>query len=329
MTNQSTGRENVNMNVDQAPLPELPRGVRFARDGRELHVDLGQRRRRVFPVVPLRTATTGLVERLIEERPPGVVFARLLTLKAKELLEGSDWGWVDHSGNLHVQTPEALIHVEKATRSTTPQVTAVVPPQGERITRHLLDNYPRLPTWTELADTTRLDKGYTSRILARLAESGLVIRQRGRPIQVPFPQELFETWQATPRRTTEQRWIVDASIKELERALAKAPVHFAMTGVYAAARMTELLEPERVELYVLSTRAARQLIATLRAKETDRGANLVTLVHRDPGVLRIGTHRWAGHVVVSTSQVYRDALTYGRGRERDAATELRRKQLKW
>lgn len=317
------------MNGDQAPLPELPRGVRFARGGRELHVDLGQRRKRVFPVVPVRTATTGLVTRLTAERPPGVVFARLLTLRAKELLEGSDWGWVDHSGNLHVQTPEVLIHVEKAARSSAPRVTPVVPPQGERIIRYLLDNYPRLPTSTQLADTTRLDKGYASRILARLVEGGLVIRQRGRPIQVPFPQELFETWQATPRRTTEQRWSVDASIKQIERGLAKSLVDFATTGVYAAARLTGLLEPERVELYVSTTRAARLLAANLKAKETDRGANLVTLVHRDPGILRIGTHRLDEHVVASVTQVYRDALTYGRGRERDAAVELRRRRLNW
>lgn len=329
MTNESTIGETVNMTQDPAPLPDLPRGLRFARDGRELRVDVGRKGKRVFSVLPVRTATTGLVSRLLEQRAPAIVFARVLTGGAKELLEGSDWGWMDHSGNLHIQTPELLVHVEKDQTSKSFRGTAVVPPQGERIIRHLLDNYPKLPTWAQLAEATHLDKGYTSRILTKLAEAGLVARQRGRPIQVPFPQEIYESWQATPRRTLEHRWIVDASVREIERALAKSKVDVAMTGTHAAARLTGLFEPERVEVYVLTTRDARQLAATLNARDTDRGANLVTMVHRDPGVLRIGTHHWGDHPVVSVSQVYRDALALGRGRERDTAVELRRTRLKW
>lgn len=315
------------MKTKAADLPTLPQGVRFAGDAQELHIDLGGRRKHVLPVVPVRTATSGLVTRLVDRRSPGVLFARALTIRAKEILEGNDWGWIDHSGNLHVQADGVFVHVERKGPSS--RQPGVVPPQGERVIRYLLDKYPRLPTWTQLASATLLDKGYTSRILGRLSDSGLVVRERGRPIQVPYPQELFDMWQATPRRTAELNWFVDLSFTRLERAVTSSRTAFAVTGVYAAARSSGILEPERIELYVSSARAARQLATSLSATEVARGANLVTLVHRDPGILTIGVQRSNGVPVVSTSQVYRDALTYGRGRERDAATELRRTRLNW
>lgn len=311
-------------------VPAPPPGVRL--HGDNLTVSLSGRRVRL-PVTYLADAR---LDRLRQMRSTGprVIVARQLSAKQREGIEARGWGWLESTGNAHIESPGVLLHVDRPASATSKGVGEIsIPPQGERIVRHLLDHYPSAYRFTEIARDTLLDKGYTSRILRRLHDSGLVRYERNRPVEVVSPSELFELWQTVPPRTLEFAWFVPRGgpLVRLASRLAElaGPTRYATTGIFGANLLVPHLEPERVDCYVGDLRSANRLGADLGAERVERGANLLLLIHRDPGVLAIGAREARGLAVASPSQVYRDALLRGRGREREAADEVRRRILKW
>jgi CRP-like cAMP-binding protein len=206
----------------------------------------------------------------------------------------------------------------------------LVPPQGERVVRHLLDHYPKRFRWIELAHATQLDRGYTTRVLKRLEEAGLLSRERGKPVDLPYPAELFELWRSGSARVVETNWACAIRPDQIAQRLARhAGEDLVLTGVYAAGRLTGVLDAERVEAYVVDLRSARRLAKAVGAEPTERGANLVLLIHRDPAVISIGASETDGLRFASASQIYKDAVQRSRGRETEAAAALRRQRLRW
>ena len=317
------------------PLPlvsALPKGLEFDRLGRL--VVAAPRKKYRLPVIQLTDGRLSTVSALVKSRAPHVVVAPHVTAAAKARIESSGWGWLETNGNAHIEMDGVLIHVEKpADEGARRPGALIVPPQGERVIRHLLDNYPRAQRFSEIARLTRLDKGYTSRILTRLRSTGLVTYRRNEPVEVPYPAELFELWQTIPTRVLESDWYF-ARPSSLQRLATQLIEHsgtgqLAFTGSYGANVLVPHLEPERIECYVSDSRVVRRIADALGGERASRGSNVTMLVHRDPGVLSIGLARRADLPVVSISQVYRDAMQRGRGREREAANELRRQLLKW
>ncbi len=312
-------------------IPTLPAVLRFEKSGERLTVRLPTRRV-TWPVVALLDARLSAVESVLTTRRPHVILAPHLSVKAKELIERSGWGWVESSGNAHVSIDGVFVHIERPEQHVGRPGGFSVPPQGERVIRALLDAYPRTHRFAELVDLARLDKGYASRILRRLRDTGLVVLERDQPVHVTSPAELFELWQTLPPRTTESMWSVpDAAPGEIARRLQQAAGDgaVAFTGPFASSVLAPHLEPERVDCYVRDLRVAQRLAGRMGAETVRRGGNLLLLVHKDPGVVDVGTQSVRGLTIASTSQVYRDALRRGRGREREAATVLRRERLKW
>lgn len=314
-----------------AQLKALPGFEGVDKDDR-LVIAAGRKRLRL-PLLRLRDARLTAIKGRPLGGPPRVVIAPYLSENARKRIEEASWSWVA-GGSAHIEADGILIHIERppAERSRE-RLSLVIPPQGERIVRYLLDHHPRTPRFSELARLTRLDKGYASRILRRLAETGLVAYERNRPIDVPYPAELFELWQTVPPRLTESRWFV--SERGGPRGLAArvreqaGTGQVAFTGTFAAGLLVPRIDAERVECFVNDLQTARRIVERFDAESVDRGYNLVFLVHRDPGILSIGVSQADDLPLVSVSQIYRDALQRGRGREREAANELRRELLRW
>lgn len=317
------------------PTPDissLPRNVEFDRVGRLVVAASGRKHR--LPVVQLTDGRLSTVTSLINSREPHVVVAPHISAAAKTRIESAGWGWLETNGNAHIEMDGILIHVEKPLDETSRRPGAlIVPPQGERVIRHLLDNYPLKQRFTDIARLTKLDKGYTSRILTKLRGTGLVTYKRNEPVELTYPAELFELWQTIPTRVLESSWFFSRppSVQGLAIQLRKhaGTGRLAFTGTFGASVLVPHLEPERIECYVSDSRVARRLSTALDGERTSKGSNVTLLVHRDSGVLDIGLARHGEVPVVSVSQVYRDAMQRGRGREREAANELRRRMLKW
>jgi hypothetical protein len=317
----------------QLDVPDLPVPLRFDDDG---DVVASLARKKVhLTALHLPEPRLSVLSALPVSRTPHVVIAPHLSARAREAVQARGWGWIEATGNAHIQTDQLFIHVERPVRSANVANRGrSIPPQGERIVRHLLDSYPAAHRFTEIARATNLDKGYTSRILRRLAENMLIRYERNKPVELTSPTELFEFWQTIPPRTVESSWFVSRATSLRQLALrvtemASGLGGSAFTGVFGANLLVAHLEPERIDCYVSDVRTASRLGEDLRAEPVSRGSNLVLLVHRDPGVFTIGTRRVRDLRVVAPSQLYRDALLRGRGREREAANELRRVLMKW
>jgi len=317
------------------PMPDigaLPKSLEFDRLGRLVVSASGRKHR--LPVVQLADGRLSTVSALIRSRDAHVVVAPHVTAAAKAKLESAGWGWLETNGNAHIEMDGVLIHIEKPADETARRPGAlIVPPQGERVIRHLLDNYPSAQRFSEIARLTRLDKGYTSRILTRLRATGLVTYRRNQPVEVPYPAELFELWQTIPTRVLESDWYF-SNPSSVQRLASQLRDHagrgrLAFTGSYGASVLVPHMEPERIECYVSDIRIARRIATAIGGERAARGSNVTMIVHRDPGILSIGLAQRADRPVVSVSQVYRDAMRRGRGREREAANELRRQLLKW
>src|SRR6266542_1653416 len=321
------------MTIDSLPdIRNLPEVLEFDAHGR---LGVRARGRRIkLPVVALNAARMATVSNLMKSRPPHVIVAPHISAKTKNLIERSGWSWLETNGNAHISSDGVFVHVERPDNESARRPGALlIPPQGERIVRHLLDNYPQRQRFTDVAQATQLDHGYTSRILGKLRDTGLISYRRNRPIEVPYPAELFELWQTMPSRVRESAWFVPRQ-KTLHAVAVRirdeaGSANAAFTGIFAAALVAPRIDAERIDCYVGDSRVAKRVAERLGAERVEDGYNLSLLVHRDLGVVSIGVKR-ADHLnVVSPTQIYRDALQRGRGREREAASVVRSELLKW
>lgn len=313
-------------------IRELPEILDFDAKGR-LNVRTSGKRIKL-PVIPLTDARLATVSTLLKTREPHVIVAPHLSRGTKDLIEARGWSWLETNGNAHISTDGVLVHIERPDdRMARRPGALLIPPQGERIVRHLLDNYPRTQRFTELAHATQLDRGYTSRILGKLRDTGLVSYARNHSIEVPYPAELFELWETMPSRVQESRWFVP-SPKRLHAVALRIRDEVggedaSFTGIFAASLVAPRIDAERIDCYVVDPRAATRIGESIGGERAEAGYNVSLLVHRDPGVLTIGAKRVDQLTVVSATQIYRDALQRGRGREREAASVVRREVLKW
>src|SRR6266850_7566542 len=194
--------------------PNLPAQLRLARGGTRLTLRNSHPRIHL-PVVRLSRATAGTVRSVIASREPSVILAPHVTRLARELITDAAWGWVDAQGNAHIEAPGVLVHIERPPAHGRVEELLRIPPQGERVVRYLLDHYPDAPRWSDLSVETQLDRGYTSRIVRKLVEAGLVSKRPRGPIVVEYPAELFEAWRASTRPVTEMGWFVDLPPRKL------------------------------------------------------------------------------------------------------------------
>jgi len=313
-------------------LPVLTAPLRLEPGARRLIVRLPSKRLEL-PVIQLKDPRLPALRRLVGSREAQVILAPFLTKAAKQVIEAAGWGWIDASGSAHVAAKGVFVHVEKPARRDRIHGRLVVPPQGERIVRLLLDHYPSSARLSDIAVETKLDKGYTSRMLKRLRQTGLVTYESRLPVEVAFPAELFELWRTTPRRVVESKWHFSKPsrlhllAKEIQRHAGESRAAF--TGPFASSLLVGHMEVERIDCYLSDVRLAARIGEQLGGERTDRGSNVTFLSHRDPGVLTIGTSHRREFDVASVSQVYRDTLEIGRGREAELANEVRRQLLRW
>ncbi|MBW1979476.1 MAG: hypothetical protein JRI79_16170 [Deltaproteobacteria bacterium] len=104
--------------------------------------------------------------------------------------------WLDLSGNAHIKAPGLLIHIEgrpnrfkKAGRPAN-----LFAPKSSRIARQFLIEPYRSFTQRELSQATGLDEGYTSRIIRRLEQSRLIVREDQGSLRPHDPGQLLDAW---------------------------------------------------------------------------------------------------------------------------------------
>ncbi|PKN25398.1 MAG: hypothetical protein CVU64_20030 [Deltaproteobacteria bacterium HGW-Deltaproteobacteria-21] len=249
--------------------------------------------------------------------------------------EEHDLAWLDLSGNAHIKAPGILIHVKgRPNRFKSPgRPPSVFAPKSARIVRQLLIQPDRALTQRELSHAADLDEGYTSRIVRRLEELALVVRDEKGSLRPKDPDHLLDAWYESydfmKHRIIKGHVAARSGEELLDRipaALEKHSLKYAATGLGAAWLYSHFANFRLANFYVTST-PTDELADALGFRQDERGANTWLVVPKDEGVFH-GSEFREGIRCVHPLQVYLDLKSQPE-RSPEAATRLRQDYLKW
>lgn len=252
----------------------------------------------------------------------------------KALCAEAGISWFDLSGNAHIVGPGLRIiiagNANRFARRGRPSTAFA--PRSARIARRLLVEPKRAFRQRELALLTGLDDGFTSRIVRRLEEDGLLDRADDGAVRVRDPDLLLDAWAEAYRfdKHTILRGHVTARSGEellahIPLALEKGKVRYAATGLGAAWLYTRFAGFRLVTLFV-ERGPSDALLREVGFREEPKGANVWLVVPNDAGVFD-GVETKDGIACVHPVQAYVD-LSGHPERAKEAAAELRSRLLR-
>ena len=253
----------------------------------------------------------------------------------RQLCEQADIGWVDLSGNAHVTGPGLRLRIEgrpnrfkKRGRPSSPFA-----PMASRIARHLLINPKDSYSVRDLARATSMDPGFTSRLLTRLEQDQLIVRDPKGRVSVRDPGLLLDAWREdydfSRNRVVKGHIAARSSeslLHDLTIGLTRRRIAHAATGLGAAWLYTNFAGFRVVTLYLKEALAAEHL-KEIGFRDDSRGSNVWLVVPRDSGVFD-GQSVFGGVNCVHPVQVYLD-LKGQPERSKEAAENLRHLLLNW
>jgi len=243
--------------------------------------------------------------------------------------------WLDLSGNAHIKAPGLFINVEgKPNRfKSAGRPPNLFAPKSSRIARQLLIQPDRALNQRELSQAADLDEGYTSRIVRRFEESGLIVRDEKGLLKPKDPEHLLDAWHEAydfMRHRVIKGHVAARSGEELLHKIAgvleKQAPGYAATGLCAAWLYSHFANFRLTTFYLPNT-PGNELFDALGFREDEKGANTWLVVPNDEGVFH-GSEAKEGIRCVHGVQVYLDLKDHPE-RSAEAASRLRQDYLKW
>ncbi len=275
------------------------------------------------------------LDRLPEKAASPLVVVPFMGEVGRNLCKKEGISWLDLSGNADISAPNLRILIDgRPNRFKTPgRPSSPFAPKSSRIARWLLIHAEKAMTQRELALETDMDEGFTSRIVSRLQEEGLVARKSDGTIRVPDPDLLLNAWQEVYDFKNNQilkGHIAERSGHEIQKKLSnilmKNEVPHAVTGLGAAWLYTKY-SGFRIVTFYLESFPSADLIKKLGFREEARGSNAWIVVPKDNGVFQ-GSRRVEGLYCVHPVQVYLDLFGHPE-RAKEAAEYIRHELLNW
>lgn len=252
----------------------------------------------------------------------------------KRLCAEAGVSWMDLCGNADIVAKGVRIRVEGRPNRfvASGRPSTAFAPKSSRLARCLLMEPKRVFTQRELTSVADLDAGFASRILRRLAEDKLIIRQDG-GIRVRDPKLLLDTWQESydfKRHRITKAHITARSGEEglhvLASGLRAHSIDHAVTGLAGAWLLTHFAAFRLVTVYVREP-LPDPVVEALGLRYEERGANVWIVEPSDAGVFH-GSGKVGGVSCVHPVQDYLDLKAHPE-RASDAAAELRAKTMRW
>ena len=244
--------------------------------------------------------------------------------------------WLDLSGNARIAAPGLRILIEgKPNRyKRRGRPSTAFAPRSSRVARRLLMHPDEPVTQRQLARATGMDEGYTSRVVGRLLEEGLIVRNAAAAVRPRNPELLLDAWHEVYDFTKHQvlRGHIaarsgDALLRHLVASLNRASVPYAATGLAAAWSLGRYAGFRTASVY-LGEEPSPDLVAALSFREDARGANVWLVVPNDEGVFHGATTTRDGVACVHPVQAFLDLHAHPE-RAVDVARELRSEHLHW
>lgn len=243
--------------------------------------------------------------------------------------------WLDLSGNAWIVAPGLRIQIDGQPNRYRPhgRPASAFAAKSARIARWLLIRASESMSQRELARATEMDEGFTSRIVRRLEEDDLIVRNDAGAISVRDPNLLLDAWQesyAFSQHNILRGHIATRSgedlLRRLGEKLTECGVEHAATGLAAAWLMTHFAAFRTVTFY-LHQPPRPELLRELGLREEPRGANVWLVTPKDAGVFH-GAERFERIRAVHPVQAYLDLGGHPE-RAAEAATHLRSQLLHW
>ncbi len=252
-----------------------------------------------------------------------------------ELCEKAGVAWLDLSGNANIVAPGVRVHVEgrpnRFKRRGRP--STVFAPKSARIARWLLIHADESFSQRQISKITGVDEGLTSRVVKRLLQDELVVRDDHGAVRAANPDALLDAFRETydfNKHAATQGHVAarsgDDLLRDLSESLKRGGVEHAATGLGAAWLWSHFAGFRLVTIY-LREPAFPSLLAEIGFREEPRGANVWLVVPNDEGVFHGASER-EGVPCVHPVQAYLD-LKDQPERAAEAATKLRSDLLKW
>jgi len=243
---------------------------------------------------PLNLAVARLEQskRTIEENAIPLLVVPYMGELGRRLCDARDLAWIDLSGNAHIRAPGLLIHIEGRPNrfKRTGRPSNLFAPKSSRIVRRFLIEADRVFAQKELSQATGLDEEYTSRIVRRLQESGLLTRDDRNLLRPTDPGQLLEAWREVydfKKHHITRGHIAARSgedmIHRIAGILGRHRIDFAATGLSAAWQYTHFAN-FRIATFYLPNPPGKELSRLLGFREDERGANTWLVVPNDAAV---------------------------------------------
>ena len=255
--------------------------------------------------------------------------------QGKNFLKDSGISWFDLSGNAHIEAKNLLIHVEgkpnqfkKVGRPSNPFAN-----KSSRVARFFLMNPYKEITQAKLAKSIGLGEGFVSRIIRRLEEDHLIIRNKDGSLKTADPNQLLESWHEVYDFT--RHFIVKGHVatrsgedllNNISTNLNNENLDYAATGLGAAWLLTHFAT-FRVVTFFLRSYPSDSFLNKLKFRKEERGANIWFVLPNDEGVF-YGEKEYKKINCVHPVQIYMDLKGHPE-RASEAAAMLRNEYLNW
>ena len=209
----------------------------------------------------------------------------------QELCAKGGLSWLDLSGNGKIVAPGIFYqNLGNPNRFRRPgRVESAFAPKGSRVSRQLLMEPDRAILQQNLAATTGLTEGHVSRIVKKLLDTGLVVRQED-GIRVTDAGKLLEAWREDYKFSRHEvirghigAGAGDSLMRWLADSLSGIGEQYAATALPAAWMWTHHTGFRLSTIY-MSRHPSEGLKNELGFREESRGANTWLVVPNDEGV---------------------------------------------
>lgn len=317
-----------------APRPEDARGNLIVRDG---DVTLVLELKRLAEPAWLGGAIEQVraAARNVGRKAVPVIVVPFMAEGGRRSCEASNVSWFDLSGNAHIEAPGLRIHVEGKPNvfKRRGRPATVFAPKSSRIVRALLLESSRAFTQRELARSTGLDEGFTSRVVRKLEMDGLIERLPEGAVRLTDPDGILDAWRDTYDFSKHRVIAGHASARSSEElltsvaaALRERKLDYAVTGLSGAWLLTRFATFRLTTIFIPED-PPEQLLQAIGFRLEERGANLWFAIPNDQGVFTGATEQ-DGLRCVHPLQAYLDLKGHPE-RANAAAEELRRRCLRW
>ncbi len=264
-----------------------------------------------------------------------VVVARYLGENTRGRLRDGDVGYLDLTGNVRICLAVPGLYIETQGASEDPDreerpARSLRGAKAGRIAQSLINLKAPLGV-RELAELTKIDAGYVSRVLSFLDSEALIVRVgRGRIESVDWAALLRRVAQDAPleSRGLVRTFLEPRGLPALLTRLARFEGPYAVTGSLAASTLAPISPARLATVWV---RDGMSAAGALGLRFVDSGANVMLVEAADAGVFEDARRR-DGVWYATPSQVAIDLLTSpGRGpQEGEALIEwMRANEEKW